>query len=164
LHGIDSTTRFIFQELKMDYIKIRFGDDFAKLGSEIEKSIEHMFHSINPIFNIAERSWKPSIDMYEAPEEVVVLAELPGVEEESLEIVINSKAIRIYGARSEVPRSDDVRFSLAEIQYGSFERILIFPAQIDPEVASASLSSGILHIRLAKAKLNRTYKVPIEGG
>jgi len=148
----------------MDYIKIRFGDDFAKLGSKIEKSIEHMFHSINPVFSIAERSWKPSVDMYEASEEIVVVAELPGVEKDGLEIEINSKAIRIYGVRSEIPRSDDVRFNLAEIQYGSFERILHFPAQIDPEVVSASLSSGILQVRLAKATLKRTYRVPIESG
>ena len=147
----------------MDYIKIRFGDNLTRLGSEIEKTIEDMFQSINPMFTIAERSWKPPIDMYETPEDVIILAELAGVSKEDLEIEINSKAIRIYGARTEMPRQDDARFSLAEIQYGAFERVLLFPAPIDPEVVSASFSAGILQIHCAKMQLNKTYRIPIEG-
>jgi HSP20 family protein len=147
----------------MDYIKVRFGDGLTKLGSDIEKTIEDMFQSINPMFSIAERSWKPPIDMYETPEEIIILSELAGVTKEDLEIEINSKAIRIYGARTEMPRLDDARFSLAEIQYGAFERVLLFPAQIDPEVVSASFSAGMLHIRCAKLILNKTYRIPIEG-
>lgn len=146
----------------MDYIKIRFGDDLSKLESEIEKTIEDMFQSINPMFTIAERSWKPPVDMYETPEEVVLLLELSGVSKEDLEIEINNKVIRIYGIRSEMSRLDDARFSLAEIQYGAFERILLFPAQIDPEVVSASFSMGILQIHCAKIQLNKTYRIPIE--
>jgi len=148
----------------MDYIKVRFRDDFAKLGSEIEKTIENMFQSINPMFSIAERSWKPPIDMYETPEEVIILAELAGVDKENVEIEYTSKAIRIYGLRPEKPRFSDARFSLAEIQYGTFERILLFPTQIDPEAVSASSSAGVLEIHLAKARLNKTYRIPIEGG
>jgi HSP20 family protein len=147
----------------MDYIKIRFGDNLTKLGSEIEKTIEDMFQSINPMFTIAERSWKPPIDMYETSEEVIIVSELAGVSKEDLEIEISSKAIRVYGVRSEMPRMDDVRFSLAEIQYGAFERVLRFPAQIDPEVVSASFSAGMLQIRCAKVRLNKTYRIPIEG-
>ena len=146
----------------MDYIKIRFGDNLSRLESEIEKAIEGMFQSINPMFTIAERSWKPPVDMYESPEEVVILAELAGVSKENLEMEINGKAIRIYGVRSEMPRLDDARFSLAEIQYGAFERILLFPTQIDPEVVSASFSTGILQIRCAKIQLNKTHRIPIE--
>lgn len=146
----------------MDYIKIRFGDSFAKVGSDIQKTIEDMFQSINPMYTIAERSWKPQVDMYETPEEVVAVAEVSGVRKEDLEVEYNSKAIRIFGIRAEGSRIDNARYRLAEIQYGSFERILFLPAQIDPEVVSASLSDGFLTIRLAKLQLNRTYRIPIE--
>jgi len=74
------------QELKMDYIKIRFGDNFSEFGSEIEKTIEDMFQAVSPIFNVAERLWKPQMDMYETPEEVIITAEIAGVSKEKLEI------------------------------------------------------------------------------
>ncbi len=148
----------------MDYIKIRFGDGIFKIESEIEKTIEDMFQSMNPMFTIAERTWRPQMDVYETPEEVIIMAEIAGVREEDLDILCTSKAIRISGVRADVPRMNNARFRLAEIQYGSFERILSFPAQIDPEVYSASLTNGILNIRLAKLQLNKTFRIPIDGG
>ncbi len=147
----------------MDYIKIRFGDSFGKVGSEIQKTIEDMFQSINPMYTIAERSWKPQVDMYETPEEVVVVAEISGIRKEDVVIDYNSKAVKIYGMRASASRMDNARYNLAEIQYGSFERILYFPAQIDPEAVSATYADGLLTVRLAKQQLNRTYRIPIEG-
>jgi len=146
----------------MDYIKIRFGDNLPDLRPEFEKTIEDMFQAIGPIFKISERSWKPQMDMFETPEEIVVIAEIAGVAKENLEVEINSKAVRIYGIREVVPRMDGARYRLAEIQYGSFERILFLPAQIDPEVVSASYSNGLLNIRMAKLVLNKTYKIAID--
>jgi len=146
----------------MDYIKIRFGDNFPELHPGIEKTIEDMFQAIGPIFKISERSWKPQMDMFETPEEIVVIAEIAGVAKENLEVEINSKAVRIYGIREVAPRMDGARYRLAEIQYGSFERILFLPSQIDPEVVSASYSNGLLNIRMAKIVLNKTYKIAID--
>jgi len=146
----------------MDYIKIRFGEKFSEFGSEIHKTIEDMFQAINPMFNIAERSWKPQMDMYETPEEIFILAEIAGVNKEKLEVEINSKAVRIFGEREMMSLTDGARYCLAEIQYGSFERILYLPAPIDPEVVSASYSSGLLSIRMAKLQLNRTYRIPVD--
>ena len=146
----------------MDYVKIRFAGSFPKVGSDIEKTIEDMFQSINPMYTIAERSWKPQIDMYETPDEVVVVAEIPGVSQEEVEVEISSKAVRIFGIRTGSSGTDNARYRLAEIQYGSFERFLSLPAQIDPEKVSASYSDGFLTVRLAKIQLNRTHRIPIE--
>jgi len=83
----------------MDYIKIRFIDDFEQLSSRFEKTIEDMFRSINPIFALAERAWKPPMDIYETPEEVIILAEIAGVNKEDLEVEISSKAVKIHEKR-----------------------------------------------------------------
>lgn len=146
----------------MDYIKIKFGESFSDFNAEIEKTIKDMFHSINPLFSVAERSWKPPMDMFETPEEIIILSEIAGVSKEDLEVEINSKAVRIYGVRKETYRINNARYRLAEIQFGSFERILFLPSPIDPEVVSASYTNGLLQIRLAKILQNKTYKVPID--
>jgi len=148
----------------MDYIKIRFTDDFDHLGSQIEKTFEDMFRSISPVFSLAERKWKPQMDIYETPDEIIILAEIAGVNKEDLELEISSKAVRVYGNRNEFPRIDNVTYRLAEIQYGTFERILYLPSPIDPEVVSASYSNGFLQVRLAKLLLDKKRKVPITEG
>ena len=148
----------------MEYIKIRFLDDFGQLGSKFEKTIEDMFRSVSPGFTLTERTWKPPMDMNETPEEIIVLAVIPGVDKDDLDVEISSKALRIRGNRFARHCSDNATYRLAEIQYGRFERILFLPAPIDPEVVSASYQNGLLEIRLAKLPSERIHKVPIQDG
>jgi len=148
----------------MDYIKIRFISDFDQLDSKFEKTIDEMFRSISPTFTLAERKWKPQMDIYETPDEIIILAEIAGVNKEDIALEISSKAVKIYGNRAEFPRVENATYRLAEIQYGRFERILFLPAPIDPEVVSASYSNGFLQVRLAKLSLDKIRKIPITEG
>ena len=101
------------------------------------------------------------MDIYETPDEIIIMGEIAGVTKEDLELEISSKALRIQGIRIQSPRIDNATYRLAEIQYGKFERILYLPAPIDPEVVSASYSNGFLQVRLAKLELDKAYQVPI---
>ncbi len=148
----------------MEYIKIRFLDDFGHIGSKFEKTIEDMFRSVSPAFTLAERTWKPPMDMNETPEEVVIVAEIPGVDKDDLDVEISSKAVRIRGNRFAKHCSGNATYRLAEIQYGRFERVLFLPAPIDPEVVSAAYQNGLLEIRLAKQLQEKTHKIPIQDG
>ena len=148
----------------MDYIKIRFTSDFDQLASDFEKTCEDMFCSISPTFTLTERIWKPQMDIYETPEEIIIRAEIAGVDKENLEVEISTRAVRIYGNRTEIPRIDNATYRLAEIQYGKFERILFLPALIDTEMVSSSYQNGFLQVRLVKLPLDKTYKIPISDG
>lgn len=147
----------------MDYIKIRFGSDFDPVRARIEKTIEDIFRPrpISPMFSSREHCWTPQMDIYDTPEQIIVRAELAGVDKEDLEIEINSKAIRIHGQRKELPRIPDSSYRLAEIQYGRFERIIYLPAPVDTEVVSSSYVNGFLELRLAKRPQDATFNVPI---
>ncbi len=148
----------------MEFIKIRIAEDFGHLGSNLEKTIEDMFRSMSPAFTLAERTWKPPMDMNETPDEIVIVAEVAGIDKEDLEVEISSKAVRIKGKRVARHCTDETTYRLAEIQYGRFERILYLPAPIDPEVVSAGYTSGLLEIRLAKMPIEKTHKIPISDG
>jgi HSP20 family protein len=145
----------------MDVIKIRFAADFEDLSSSIEKTIEDMFRSVSPVFGLAERSWKPSMDMNETTEQIIILAEVAGVDKDDLEVEISSKAVRIRAMRPASNCGPDASYRLAEIQYGRFERILFLPAPIDPEIVSAAYTNGMLEIRLAKLPMETVRKVAV---
>lgn len=149
------------QEAGMDIIKIRFAAEFEDLSSDIERTVEDMFRSINPVFSLAERCWKPSMDMNETPEQIIILAEVAGVDKDDLEVEISSKAVRIRAMRPARSWGADATYRLAEIQYGRFERVLFLPAPIDPEIVSAAYTNGMLEIRLAKLPLEAVRNVPV---
>jgi HSP20 family protein len=148
----------------MDFIKIRFGSSFDNLSSKFDKTIEEMFQSMNPMFALSESTWKPQMDIYETPEEIIILAEIAGVETENLELEINAKAVRISGDRSNLSPVKNARYRLAEIQYGRFERVLFLPVPIDTDQVSATYLNGFLQIRMAKLPLDKPHTIPIKEG
>jgi HSP20 family protein len=150
----------------MDYIKIRFGDPIDRFGSNIEKTIQDIFRPrpVNPMFACKDCSWVPQMDIYETEEEVVIWAELAGVQKEHLEVEVNAKAVRIFGLRKEVPKTPNGTYRLAEIRYGKFERVLYLPSPVDTEVVSSSFSNGLLNIRMAKLQVHKTHSIPIADG
>ena len=134
----------------MDQIKIRFAENLEDFRLEIERTIDTLFRAVNPVFSIPARTWKPQMDVYETPEDVIMIVEMAGVRKEDLEIEIDPRAARISGKRQEIPRGTRTRFHLAEIPYGDFERVIPFPAYVDPRRSLASYSNGLLQIRVKK--------------
>jgi len=145
----------------MDYIKIRFSKEFDRAGSKIEGSIEDIFRSINPMFSLEERTWKPPMDICETADDIIIRAEVAGVDKERLEVEINSRAVKIFGTRKEPSMGESATYRLAEIQYGRFERILYLPAPIDTDNVSTSYANGFLEVRLGKQKIEKAYKIPV---
>jgi HSP20 family protein len=134
----------------MKHIKIRFGENIGTPPSE-EKSFEDMFHAVNPMFCLSKRTWKPQMDIFETENEVVIQAEMAGVNKDDIIIEVNNKAVKITGTRNCVQHPDRAAtYMLAEIQYGQFERVLYLPCAIDVEKVCAAFKNGFLEIFLGK--------------
>ena len=144
----------------MDYIKIRFGNDF----DQVERTVDGVFRSLSPMYSLAQRTWTPQMDIYETPEEIVIRAEIAGVDKEDLEVEISSKALKIFGSRTEPPCVENATYRLAEIQYGKFERILYLPTPIETDTVSTTYTNGFLEIILTKLPTDKTHKIPISDG
>jgi HSP20 family protein len=147
----------------MSYIKIRFGNSLDNLGSGINRSIEEILGPFSPIFALSERKWKPFMDIYESETDIIVVAEIAGIDKDDLELEISNKAMRISGERKSAQLEGNPTYRLAEIQYGSFERILYLPAPIDVDRVTATYTNGLLRINMAKLVLDRVQKIQIEG-
>jgi HSP20 family protein len=134
----------------MDYIKIRFGKNLEHMHTRLQSTIDDMFRRVNPILMLQEQTWRPQMDVYETPEQIIVVGEISGVDKEDLEVEVDQKAVRITGVRREAARVPGMRYHLAEIVYGRFERVLFLPVPIDPEKVQASYTNGLLKVTMAK--------------
>jgi HSP20 family protein len=145
----------------MEYIKIRFGKNLGEMHSRLQKTIDEMFRRVNPVLVLPEQAWRPQMDLYETPEEIVIVGEIPGASKEDLMVELDKNAVRISAKRPEVPRVPGMRYHLAEIAYGSFERILLLPVPIDPEKVKASYTDGLLRITMGKKGPEPVHRVQI---
>ena len=148
----------------MDYIEISFTADLGTIDTDFRRTIDEMFLLINPLSTHSQQMWRPPIDVYETSDEIVILTDIAGVNREELHVEIGPRTVKISGRRRERPLRENMRYSLAEIPYGYFERSLALPAPIEMETVSAAYADGLLQIRMQKAPLNKVHKVPIQKG
>ena len=142
----------------MSLIKIKFGNNFEE---EFEKAVDEVFHLVIPAFKHHQCIWKPNIDVYESLDEIMVLADLAGLNKEELHIELGRKKIKIAGVRKTIWALEKGRFYLAEIPHGHFERNIILPAPVDAPSAVASYADGILMIRINKLPAGKTHRIHI---
>jgi HSP20 family protein len=147
----------------MEYIKIRFGKNLGQMHSRLQKTIDEMFQQVNPMVVLQEQTWRPQMDVYETPKEVIIVGEISGVNKEDLEVEVDQKAVKITGVRRETARVPGMRYHLAEIVYGRFERILFLPVPINPEEVQASYMNGLLKITMAKRRREPVRQIRVEG-
>ncbi|MGE5403738.1 MAG: Hsp20/alpha crystallin family protein [Candidatus Saccharibacteria bacterium] len=93
----------------------------------------------------------PRIEVYEKADNVVVNAELPGVENEQLDIRVFPREVVLKAEKKKEDEFKDDQVYRSERYNGSIARTIALPGEIDPNQASASFKNGILKITLPKA-------------
>lgn len=102
----------------------------------------------------------PPIDIYETEEGLVLLADLPGVSLDSLELQVQDNKLTLFGrVKPPVPDGADLRYQ--EYQVGDFLRSFILSDEVDHERVSATLNSGVLKVWLPKAKKAQARRIQV---
>jgi HSP20 family protein len=143
----------------MNFIKINFGSNFEE---EFQKAVDEVFHLVRPVFKQQEYTWLPHTDVYESPDEIIIMADLAGLNKDDLHIELNRRKIKIAGVRKAVAVVKNARYLLAEIPHGYFARNIILPQAVDTESAVASYADGILMVRINKLPANTARRIHIK--
>ncbi|MDD5747886.1 MAG: Hsp20/alpha crystallin family protein [Actinomycetota bacterium] len=121
--------------------------------SQVERFFMHLGRWKRPLFYF-EKAWKPRCDVIETEDEVVVVAELAGVDVSSLDVRVEGDMLFLGGMRARPMSEERMNFHIMEINYGPFEREISLPCEVEAEKAKANLEDGFLEIRLPKVVLN----------
>lgn len=104
----------------------------------------------------------PSLELIDRKGEMVLRAELPGVKKEDVDITVQEEAITLKGQfkHDETVKDEDYYFS--ERRYGSFERTVPLPAEVDTGKAKATFKDGVLEVVLPKKKEAMPKEIKVE--
>lgn len=95
-------------------------------------------------------SFMPKIDVKEDKKNIVISAELPGLEEKDIEVSLSHDSLRIKGEKKMETEDKKEGYYRLERSYGSFSREVPLPKEIDPDKVTAAYKKGILKVTLAK--------------
>ncbi len=106
------------------------------------------------------RVYTPDVDIIERKGEMVVIADMPGVDEKTVDITLEKNDLTIYGrVDPEIP--DNHRLLLSEYGVGDFHRVFTLSDDVDKEKIQATVKNGVLKIILQKMEPIRTKQIPV---
>ena len=139
------------------------GDPFGGLPADVIEASLRVFAGGQPLHPAIEETEFPAIDVFETPSEVVIDAELPGVEPAAIAVIASEGLIVIEGAKQEQPGPGRVNFLCMERSFGAFRRVVLLGAAVDISRATAVCRDGILQVRVPKIeeKRGRVRVIPV---
>lgn len=104
----------------------------------------------------------PKVDVVDREDEVVVRAEVPGMEKDELEISVSGNMLTLKGETRREERKEAGDYTRCEMSRGAFARMLALPAEVDEDRAKASLKDGVLELKLPKLEKSKRRAIKIE--
>jgi len=114
----------------------------------------------------APRSWVPAFDVAERKDAYVLLAELPGVNPEDVEVAFEQNVLTVRGTKRpsfDTAKAGELRLYAAERLAGRFERSVRLPESVDADRIDAAFAHGLLTITVPKAQAAQARKITIRG-
>ena len=109
-----------------------------------------------------EGEWLPSLDVSETKGDLVVKAELPGIDPKEIDISLNEGVLVIKGEKKQEREEKEEGYHLVERSYGSFTRSIKLPREVQNEKISASYKNGVLKIILPKSEEAKKKEIKIK--
>lgn len=120
-----------------------------------------------PLFR-REASWgiSPAVDIVERDKEYQIEAEIPGLDEKNIEVMLVNNTLRIKGEKHDEHEEKKKNSYLSERRYGAFERSFQVPAGVDTSRIEASFTKGVLKVTLPKTAeaITKEKKIAVKAG
>jgi HSP20 family protein len=133
------------------------GDPFM----ELQREMNRLFQEFNSGFDMAPLAgggeaeigtWMPRVNVSENEKEVVVSAELPGMEQKDIDVSLTRNTLTIKGEKKSETEEKDKNVFRRERVYGTFLRELELPIDVEPDKVDAEFKNGVLTVKLPKSK------------
>lgn len=135
--------------------------ELARLRDEMDRLREEFFGE-RRFFAPSERRWRPSLDVAETKDKLIVTAEIPGMGAEDIDISVSGDTLTIKGEKKQEREEREENYHLSETRYGAFSRSIRLPAEIDEKGVDATYKKGILKIALPKKEGTKPKKIKVK--
>jgi HSP20 family protein len=106
-------------------------------------------------------TWAPSVDIYETPNELVVKADLPDVEEKDIDICVENNLLTLRGERKFEKNVSEDNYLRVERTFGAFSRSFSLPNTVNAEAIHAEYKNGVLTVNLPKREETKPRQVKV---
>lgn len=128
------------------------------------RELEHMQRDMNRLlgtFGYSESGVYPLMNARKTEEDVVLTAELPGIQAGDIEISVTGDTLTLKGSRPEEEERENLTYHRRERLAGHFARTIQLPFHVDADKVEARFSKGVLKIRLPRTEADKPRRINI---
>jgi len=127
--------------------------DLTNLLAQMHSMMNDL-HGQAPFDQLRGATWQPPVDIYETEERITIVAELPGVEKQNIDVEVVEGILRISGVKHRtIPELTSHVYQM-EVPYGPFARFVRLPCAVDVEHIDAEYRDGYLTVCVPRGKRN----------
>lgn len=130
---------------------------FNAFQDDMSRMLENFWDTNSP-----GAGWNPDIDIVETDNEIIVKAEIPGVDPKEIDISIMNDTLTIKGEKKVEKEEQGKTYHRIERSYGSFTRTINLPSQVVKDKVEAKEHQGILEITLPKMEKAKSKKITVK--
>ncbi len=150
----------------MSLIKWQPLEEFNVLRQQINRMFDDIVHEepgTKMFPKMQETPWVPAIELQETETNLLLKAQIPGLEPERLDIQVSENAVFLTGEYQDQREMTDQGIMRSEFHYGRFTRLVPLPSAIHKEQVTAEMADGLLTLTMPKAmaSLPNMVKVPL---
>lgn len=135
---------------------------------DLRESMRSMLDSRWPFPTLSLPAWieinEPAVDMFERDGNVVVKAEMPGIEADKIEVIFSGGELRITGERKEEKEVKEEHYYRSERSFGHIYRALPLPEGCDADKVSATAKDGVVEVVIPKKAAAVGKKIEVKAG
>lgn len=141
---------------------MRFNKPFADL-EDLGSGLRLFQDTVNRMLSEpTSRPWAPAVDIFETENELLLKADLPGVEMKDVDIQLENGTLALRGERKFVDEKKEGGYHRIERSYGGFARYFTLPDTVDPEHVKADYKNGVLTVILPKKEIAKPRQIKIQ--
>jgi HSP20 family protein len=107
-------------------------------------------------------TWAPAVESYVEGENLVIRADLPGIDPKNVEVTVTGNTLTVRGSRESRHEENERDYMYREVAYGSFERSLTLPASVTADQVKAAYNNGVLELTMPAPRELAAKKIPIQ--
>ena len=137
--------------------------DLRTLQDEVNRLFSSNFARSFGDEGFARGAWAPSVDIYENKDQIVLEAELPGMNREDFELTVENNVLTLRGERRFEKKEESDNYHRVERAYGNFTRSFTLPQTVSSENATAEYKNGVLRVVLQKREEVKARRIEVSG-
>lgn len=135
--------------------------EVSRLCREME-NLWDRFLGERPFPRLLSEEWLPSVDISETGDNLLIRAELPGMDAKDVEVTLSGNMLTIKGEKKKEEEEKGESYYSSERYYGAYERALRLPVEVQTDKAEATFDKGVLTITLPKVEAAKKREIEIK--